>query len=115
MKLGKKAAIGEMFYTSWPELFFIFLIVIGFVISIAIRNAALSYVVVFCVGLMGGRLIAKKIKKQPIFPYFLIVLGFLFGYLIGSFTIKISRLLLIILFVVGGIVSYIVHKKEIIK
>jgi 4-hydroxybenzoate polyprenyltransferase len=114
MKLGKKSA-GDLFWTSWPELFFIFLIVIGFVVSIIVRNPTLSYIVMFCGGLMGGRLIAKKIKKQPLFPYFLIVLGFLFGYLLGSFTIKINRLLLILLFVIGGIVSYILHKKEIIK
>ena len=115
MKLGKKSSAGDLFGTSWAELFFVFLIVIGFVISITVRNSILSYIVMFCGGLMGGRLIAKKIKKQPLFPYFLIVLGFLFGYLLGSFTIKINRLLLIILFVIGGIVSYMLHKKEIIK
>ena len=113
--IGKRGVTGVAFWTSWAEIFFLFLIVIGFLISITIRNALLSYVVIFCVGLMGGRLVAKKIKKQPVFPYFLIILGFLVGFLIGTFTIKVSRILLILLFVIGGITSYIIHRKGYIK
>ena len=114
VKLNKKAA-GEMFWINWAEMFFVLLIIIGFIISITIRNSFLSYIVIICAGLMGGRLIAKKIKKQPLFPYFLIVLGFLVGFLLGSFTIEINRILLIVLFVIGGIASYYIHKKGYIK
>ena len=112
--IGKKAQ-GALFWESWAELFFILLIIIGFVISIVIRNAALSYIVVFAVGLMAGRLIGLRVKKKPIVPYFLIIIGFLIGFLLGTFTIKVSRILLIILFIIGGIISYYIHKKGYIK
>jgi hypothetical protein len=114
MKLGKKSQ-GEAFWMAWPEMFFILLIIIGFIISIFIRNAVLSYVVVFAVGAMAGRLIGLRIRKKPLFPYFLIVLGFLIGFFLGSFTIDVNRILLIILFIIGGIASYYVHKKGYIK
>ena len=70
---------------------------------------------VFAVGLMAGRLVGLKVKKQPIVPYVLIVIGFLIGFLLGTFTIKVSRILLIILFIIGGIISYYIHKKGYIK
>ena len=113
--IGKKANIGELVFTSWAELFFLLLIIVGFILSITIRSPVLSYIVIFCAGLMAGRIITKKIKKQPPFPYFLIVLGFLVGYLIGSFTIDVNRLLLIVIFVAGTVISYIVHKKGYVK
>ena len=104
-----------MFYTSWPEMFFILLIIIGFILSIFIRNAIFSYVIVFAVGLMTGRLIGMRMKKKPMFPYFLIILGFLIGFLLGSFTIQINRILLIIIFIIGVGISYYVHRKGYLK
>lgn len=114
MTLGKKAQ-GDMFWKAWPELFFFLLIIIGFILSIFIRSAVLSYIVIFAVGLMAGRLIGLRIKKKPIVPYFLILIGFLIGFLLGTLTIQVNRILLLIVFIIGGIISYYVHRKGYIK
>ena len=113
--IKSKKAAGEMFWIAWAEMFFILLIIIGFIISIVIRNAVLSYIVIIAVGLMAGRLIGLRIRKKPLFPYFLIVLGFLIGFLLGTFTINVNRILLIIVFIIAGVASYYIHKKGYIK
>jgi hypothetical protein len=109
------ADIGTALWHQWAEIFFIILILIGFVISISIKNAFLNYLVIFCAGLMGGRTIYKRKGKQPLFPFFLIIIGFLLGYMLSGILKGINTKLIIILFIIGSIASYYIHKKEYIK
>lgn len=114
MKLGKLGQ-GEFYWRNWAEVFIIILIMVGFLLSISIRSAGISYFIVFVAGLMAGRVIAKRVGRQPLFPYFLIIIGFLLGYLSGALAFEINKKALILLFAAGGAISFYVHKKGYIK
>lgn len=107
------ADFGQNLWSNWVEYFFILLIFIGFLVSIAIPNPLLNYLIIFCIGLMTGRVIYRKKGKQPIFPYGLIMFGFLLGYMINAALISetISAKWILVLFVIGYIISHIAHKK----
>ena len=115
IKINKKAMvdIGTILWKQWAETFFIILILLGFLVSISIESALLNYIVIFCAGLMAGRTIFKKKGRQPLFPFFLIIVGFLLGYMLGSF--EFSKKIITFLFILGTIISYYIHKKEYIK
>ncbi|MBW2978115.1 hypothetical protein KY331_04685 [Candidatus Woesearchaeota archaeon] len=114
-KLNKKAMvdIGTVLWKQWAEVFFIILLLIGFLIAVSIKSAAMNYVVIFLGGLMAGRLLYEKKGKQPIFAFFLIIVGFLFGYMLGSFAV--NKKLIVIFFIAGTLASYYIHKKGYIK
>ena len=107
--------LSDFLFERWTEGFFIALIIIGFVLSVFIKSAFISYLIVFVAGLLAGRSIAVLIRKKNIFPYVLIILGFLIGYLIGSIAINISRVLIIIIFLIGSVLSYYICKKGYLK
>lgn len=111
IKIDKKAMvdIGTIFWKQWGEAFFIILLLLGFVLSISIKSAILNYVVIFCAGLMAGRVFFKKKGRQPLFPFFLIIVGFLVGYMLGSFVFNTK--LIAFLFILGSAISYYIHKK----
>src|SRR3989338_5120713 len=96
----------------WPELFALFFTLIGFLISVIITQPGLSYFAVFVSGLLAGRLYYIQRYKQPILPSVLIILGFLVGYVAGSFWV--SRFWTIIFFLCGSTLSYYMHVKGII-
>jgi len=108
--------IGVMMWKSWAEVFFVLLLLIGFFISIALPNPWLNYLIIFLAGLLSGRWIYMKKGKQPLFPFFLIIVGFLFGYMLGAYPSGlINTKLIAILFILGGIISYYIHKEGYIK
>ncbi|GAF86208.1 unnamed protein product, partial [marine sediment metagenome] len=90
---------------------FFILLVIGFLLSLAAPSAVLSYLMIFACGMMGGRIWYEQ-RDNFKFPFFLIIIGFLIGYLIG--TRYANLVVLIAFFVIGGILSYYLHKKKII-
>src|SRR3989338_1649727 len=96
----------------WPELFALFFTLLGFVISVVITQPGLSYFAVFVSGLLAGRLYYIQRYKQPILPSVLIILGFLVGYVAGSFWV--SRFWTIVFFLSGFALSYYMHVKGII-
>ena|SRR3989338_2944427 len=102
---------GEFFFESWAELFFLILLVIGFLLSLAAPSAVLSYLMIFACGMMSGRIWYEQ-RDNFKSPFFLIVMGFLIGYLIG--TRYGNWIILVILFILGGIASYYLHKNKII-
>lgn len=102
----------DYFFKNWAEVIFLILLVIGFLFSLAAPSAVLSYVIIFFVGIMGGRLIYER-RKSMVFPYVLILVGFLIGYLIGA---RYGNWLIItVLFVLGSILSYYLHEQGLIK
>ena len=104
--------IGEKFQESWAETFAVLFILIGFVLSLLLMKAFLVYLVIFLVGFLAGRIVYIKRFEEPIFPFILMILGFLFGYMLGSFWS--SRLGVLIFFIVGLGVSYFLHLKKIL-
>lgn len=94
------------------EFFFIVLMVLGILAALASPSAVISYFIIFLAGMFAGRLIYERKNKMQL-PYFLIIAGFVIGYLIGVYYG--SRRLMIILFVIGAIISYKLYDKKILK
>ena len=96
------------FRGKWVELFFFVLVIIGFLFSVLTRNPVLSYALIFVAGMIGGRLMYERKNKFQL-PYYLMIIGFLIGYLLGAFYG--NRNVMIILFILGSLISYYLHDK----
>jgi len=95
---------------TWAETLAAVFLLSGFFISLLIHQATLNYLITFFSGGLAGRLFYVRRYKEPIFPFILIILGFLFGYLLGTFWG--SRLIVVILFLSGFGISYYLHLKK---
>ena len=104
----------QFFFKSWAEFFFFVLMIIGFIVALWATSfsAVISYIVVFLSGMIGGRLLYDR-KKKLTFPYYIIIIGFIMGYVIGTYYG--SRKVVIILFVLGILFSYHLHNKGYIR
>ena len=100
------------FYKNWMELFLLLDMVIGLVLALLIPSAALSYILIFITGFFGGRLIYER-KSKIVFPYIVIIAPFLIGYLIGMKYG--NRIVVVLLFVIGAILSYKLFDRGILK
>lgn len=110
MLIGKKAVIDMHEY--WAEFFSFVLLAIGFIVALVAESALISYIVLFLCGMMAGRLMSERYKKIK-FPYYLVVIGFLIGYILGSrFG---NKLVLLILFIVGAYISHYLHEHGFLK
>ena len=102
----------EFLFKSWAEFFFFVLMVIGFIIALFAPSAIISYTVIFLSGMIAGRLLYDR-KHKMTFPYYIIIVGFLIGYLLGTYYG--SRKIVIILFVLGALFSYHLCNKGYLK
>ena len=104
----------QFFFKSWAEFFFFVLMIIGFIVALWATSfsAVISYIVVFLSGMIGGRLLYDR-KKKLAFPYYIIIIGFIIGYVIGTYYG--SRRVVIILFILGILLSYHLHNKGYIR
>ena len=100
---------GEPIFKSWAEIFALVVLIMGFLFSIFLSNIYFTYIVICIAGLFAGRYYFLRIGHQPLFPFFLIIIGFLVGYLLGSFAA--NRYLIIILFFTAWAISHYAHKK----
>ena len=106
--------MADFFFKNWAEFFFFVIMVIGFTFALWATSfsAFINYIVVFLSGMIGGKLLYEK-KKKLSFPYYLIVIGFLIGYVMG--TDYGSATVVVILFVLGILLSYLLHDKGYIR
>lgn len=109
---GLRGKMTAVFFRNWAEIIFLILLIVGFLFSLAAPSAVLSYLIIFLVGMVAGRLIYYR-KKSMVFPYVLIIIGFFAGYLIGSRYG--SWLVITILFVLGSIFDYYLHEQGWLK
>jgi hypothetical protein len=88
--------------------------IIGLIVALWATSfsAVISYIVVFLSGMIGGRLLYER-KKKLTFPYYIILAGFLIGYVIGTYYG--SRKVVIILFVLGILFSYHLYNKGYVR
>lgn len=100
------------FYKNWMEFFFVVLMVIGILIALSAPSAVISYIIIFLAGMFAGRLIYERKNKIQL-PYFMIIAGFVVGYLIGVYYG--SRRIMIALFVIGAVLSYKLYDKKILR
>jgi hypothetical protein len=96
------------FLTNGVEMSFIALIVLGFVISVFVNHALISYGIALITGLLSGKILYHK-AKDVLFPHVLLIGGFALGYIIGHK--EGSTIVIIALFLVGNAASYFAHKK----
>jgi len=106
--------MSEFFFKSWAEFFFFVVMILGLIIGLWATSfsAVISYIVVFLSGMIGGRLLYER-KHKLTFPYYIIIIGFLIGYLIGTYYG--SKQVIIVLFVLGILFSYHLHNKGYIR
>lgn len=102
------------FYKNWMEFFFLVLMVIGIFIALTAPSAIISYVIIFLSGIFAGRLIHER-KHKIQFPYFMIIAGFVIGFLIGVNFGYGNITIIIALFVIGAILSYKLYDKKILR
>lgn len=86
--------------------------IVGIVMALVSPSAVISYFIIFLVGMFAGRLIYIR-KRNIQLPYFLIIAGFVIGYLIGAYYG--NKRLIIILFIIGAVISYKLYDKKILK
>jgi hypothetical protein len=108
--MNKKAALD--FFSDWAEFFFLVLLFIGVVFGVFSPSAVISYLLGFFSGMFVGRLMYDR-KNKGRAPYVLIVIGFVMGFVIGTFRGK--RLITLLLFLLGAGIYYYLLKKKIIK
>ncbi len=96
---------------QWAEVLALVFLGIGFILSILLISPFFSYLSVLVAGGLAARFYYLKRYREPILPFILIILGFLVGYLIGSFWV--SRLWITVLFLGGFGGSYYLHLKKI--
>lgn len=97
---------------QWAEALALLFLVLGFFLAVALQSPLFSYVTIFLSGLMAGRVYYIRRYKEPIFPFVLIILGFLLGYFIGGFWVE--RVVVLVLFAVSAVLSYQLHLKKVI-
>ncbi len=96
--------------TNWVEISMIVLLVVGLFVSLLMKDAMTSYVVIFLIGIISGRTVYKKLNSLQ--SYLLIFAGFVVGYILG---VRYGSVFLnIIFFILGNAVSFMLHKKQII-
>lgn len=100
------------FYKNWMEFFALVLMIIGLVLALLAPSATVSYILIFISGIFAGRLVYER-KHKMIFPYLMVIAGFVVGYLIGIYYG--NRFVAIILFLIGAILSYKLYDKKILR
>jgi hypothetical protein len=96
----------------WAEYWTLFLLLIGFLVTLWVDNPQTSYVVAVAFGMLLGRLLwqYKQFLRGSIVT---ILLGFVLGFLLG---VQIAdRILLVMLLVIGMLASYYAHDRKLIQ
>ena len=106
--LNKKALT---VFKDWAEILGLFLLVVGFIIAVMLGSAVMLYLTIFVSGMLFGRF-WYKIRNTLKFPWFMVILFFLFGFIMGS--LYGSKIVIVMLFLFGMVVSYYLHDRKFI-
>lgn len=98
----------------WVEYVALVVLFIGFFISMSSGSAFLSYIIIFLSGLLTGRILFQNRKALP-FKYYILMLVFLVGYILGTYVSFGSRKVIVVVFILSNILSYYIHDKGYIK
>jgi hypothetical protein len=106
------------FAKAWVEIYFIFMLAIGFFMSHGIKVAVLSYIIIFLSGLIFGRLLYAR-RKEGIVPIILIMIGYILGYVYGldkeyGLNKGSTKMAIVSFFIIGNYLSYQLHKEKIL-
>jgi len=96
----------------WADVWTLIFLVFGLALSLIVGSLVVNYLVIFISGFSVGRL--YHIRKHRLgFPFFLIIFGYLAGYIIGTVMRQMGNVfILLILFFVGcWFGDYVLKKK----
>lgn len=97
---------------NWMEFWSVVLMALGLVLALFTSSAAINYFLVLVSGMFAGRIIYER-QHKIVFPYYVIIAGFLIGYLIGMRYG--NRVAVAILFMAGGIISFRMFQKNVVR
>ncbi|MBA3064570.1 hypothetical protein FP803_03985 [Candidatus Woesearchaeota archaeon] len=100
--------------SMWVEYVALIVLFIGFIISMSSGSAFLSYLIIFLSGLLTGRILFQNRKALP-FKYYILMLVFLIGYILGTYDSYGSRKVIVIFFILSNILSYYIHDRGYIQ
>lgn len=103
-------------YENWVEYLALLFIILGFVVMqinwFFSGSKVTTYITILLFGMIIGR-IFYKIDKDNKMRWFLISLGFLIGFMLGSHYGHPATI--VFLYVLGGYASYYIHEKGYLK
>ena len=99
-------------HKEWAEVLALLFLVLGFILSVLLQSAVVSYISILVSGFLAGRIYYIKRYKEPLLPLILIILGFLVGYLIGS--IWVNRILVLFFFALSFWLSDYLYTQKIL-
>ena len=97
---------------SWMEFFFLLITALGLIFALVVPSAMVGYALVFVSGYFAGRVLYQR-RTNIIFPFYIIVAGFLIGYLIGMQYG--DRRIAAVLYIAGAVLSYQLHSKGVLR
>ena len=97
----------------WPEYIAGTILILAFFLAISAQSAFIAIVTTILIGIISARIFFVKKQEQPIGPFVLIISALAIGLISGMFFV--SRILIIILFLISFAASYYAHDKKIIK
>jgi len=102
--------MGLSFHEDWAEILALAFLAVGFVFAILLTSPLFSYLTIFISGFLAARAFYSRRFREPILPFIIIIIGFLFGYLVGGFWI--SRFWAFVIFILSFSLSYYLHLKK---
>lgn len=115
--MKKRVTVHEMSHGMdvqwlWPEFMFFILFAVGFVVAIIAPTATLAYIFIGISGIMTGRFLYEKKGRDQQFPVYMIVYGFLFGFVLALIiTKRADWKIALVVFIISNMISYYIHEK----
>lgn len=109
---NKKA---KMSTEHWAEIVSLALLVVGLILSLLSDAAIISYIIIFLCGIFVGRIYYLR-RTEVGFPFYMIVVFFLVGYVIGV-RVRDRGIIIICLalFALGVYIGRYIHMKRYFK
>lgn len=100
---------------SWMEFFFLLITALGLIFALVVPSAIVGYALVFVSGYFAGRVLYQR-RTNIIFPFYIIVAGFLIGYLVGmQYRQYGDWRIAAIIYIAGAVLSYQLHSKGVLR
>jgi len=106
--IGPDKMKSSLLYDLWAEIFFFIIMLVGVVVALTAGSVIISYAVILIAGLLAGRIL-KGGETRLGFPVYMLVTGFLIGFLIGSYSH--NKIIIILLYVIGIVSGHYVFSK----
>lgn len=97
----------------WVEIYFLFMLIMGYFMALNIKVGIINYIVIFLSGFIFGRLLYSR-RREGFITIIFVMCGYILGYLYGIKMGNGSKLAVVLFFIIGNYVSYQLHKEKII-